>query len=128
MSYATPFIPVPLPSGPTIDTSGTSQWSSTFLRHGSLEQPVGSWSSITPPVTPRSTSGRRGSRSRDRRDGSPRRSDANDQVNQGWGPRIILMEQKIADLQTQINNADVRITAKFAGTEGRLNSIDAALP
>ena len=101
MSYTTPFIPVPLPTGPTIDASGTTQWQSTFLRHGSMEQPVGAWSSITPgvsprntpPGTPRSYSGRRTtSRSRDRRDASPRRSDESDQVNQGWGPRIILME------------------------------------
>ena len=37
MSYATPFIPVPLSTqmGPTIDASGTTQWQSTFLRHGS---------------------------------------------------------------------------------------------
>ena len=137
MSYTTPFIPAPLPTGPTIDASGTTQWQSTFLRHGSMEQPVGAWSSITPgasaqntprntpPGTPRSYSGRRTSRSRDRRDASPRRSDESDQVNQGWGPRIILMEQKIADLQVQLNS---RITATQSAIEGRLNSIDAVLP
>ena len=128
MSYTTSFMPVPLPSGPTIDASGTTQWNSAFSHHGSLEQPVGGWQSVSQPQTPRSArsiSGRR-DRSRDR---SPRRSDESDhEPSQGWGPRIISLEQKVADLQSQINGADVRITAKFAGTEGRLNAIDAALP
>ena len=114
MSYTTSFMPVPLPSGPTIDASGTTQWNSAFSHHGSLEQPVGGWQSVSQPQTPRSArsiSGRR-DRSRDR---SPRRSDESDQgPSQGWGPRIISLEQKVADLQSQINCADVRITAKFA--------------
>ena len=59
----------------------------------------------------------------------PRRSDDDDrEPSQGWGPRIISLEQKVIDLQSQINGADVRITARFVGAEGRLNAIDAAMP
>ena len=134
MSYTSAFMPGPLP---TTHDSGTTQWPISFSLHGSQEQPVGGWQSVSQPQTPRSArsvSGHR-DRSRDRRDRSPRRSDESDQgPSQGWGPRIISLEQKVADLELQIKTADVAITGKFdasearkAAIEGRLNSMDAVL-
>ena len=108
MSYTTSFMPVPLPSGPTIDASGTTQWNSAFSHHGSLEQPVGGWQSVSQPQTPRSARSISGHRDRSR-DRSPRRSDESDhEPSQGWGPRIISLEQKVADLQSQINGASLQ--------------------
>ena len=128
MSYNSPVNPVPFISR---SPSGTTQLPSSFSRHGSLEQPVGGWQSVSQPQTPRSARAlsERRDRSRDRRDRSPRRSDDDDrEPSQGWGPRIISLEQKVIDLQSQINGADVRITARFVGAEGRLNAIDTAMP
>ena len=93
---------------------------------------------LTPPRTPRSSS-RRPSRSRDR-DGrrSPRRGDdyeEPEQPNQGWGPRIVLMEKKIAELEAAISTADKAITKTFVDTQagandamGRIDSIERTLP
>ena len=128
MSYNSPVNPLPLISR---SPSDTTQLPSSFSRHGSLEQPVGGWQSVSQPQTPRSARAlsERRDRSRDRRDRSPRRSDNDDQEpGQGWGPRIISLERKVIDLQSQINGADVRITARFVGAEGRLDAIDTAMP
>ena len=46
-----------------------------------------------------------------------------------------MLEQKVSDLQGQINNADIRITAKFVstqndliGTSGRVDAMERSLP
>lgn len=109
-------------------------WISTSQRHGSAEPEYGGNMGLTPPRTPRSSS-RRPSRSRDR-DGrrSPRRGDdyeEPEQPNQGWGPRIVLMEKKIAELEAAISTADKAITKKIVDTQagandamGRIDSIE----
>ena len=132
MSFTSPFMPTPLPSGPpvsSVSSGGTTQWSSGFVQHGIMEQPVGHpWSSITPPRTPRSALSPAGRRERERSRDRRRNDDGDHEPGQGWGPRIIALEQKIVDLQTQINNADANITSKINDHAGRLNVIDAVMP
>ena len=95
----------------------------------------GQWSSITPPRTPRSSSGRR-TRSRERR--SPRgdqSGDDSEKIQQGWGPRIVLLERKVHELENSISKADVTISKRLTdGTEGlnaasaRIDSLERTLP
>ena len=101
-SYANPFgMSTPLTS-PFV-SAGTTQWNSGSQQHGSLERNIGGgiyggYIGITPPhsPSPRSARGRTGSRSRERR-GSPRHRDESDAPQQGWGPRIVALEQKTQD-------------------------------
>ena len=104
MSAPNPFA-MPSPLIPPMSFGTGTYNDSTFAssqRHGSAEQGGGGqWSSITPPRTPRSSSGRRTSRSRERR--SPRgdqSGDDSERIQQGWGPRIVLLERKFTNWRT----------------------------
>ena len=140
MSYANPFglsTPLSVPLGPTI----TSQWNAGSQQHGSLERNIGGgiyggYIGITPPhsPSPRSARGRTGSRSRERR-GSPRHSDESDAPQQGWGPRIVALEQKVQDLQNQLQHADANISTKLteqqnmiSGLSNRIEGLERTLP
>ena len=140
MSYANPFglsTPLPTSFGPTV----TSQWSAGSQQHGSLERNIGfgnygGYIGITPPhsPSPRSARGQTSSRSRERR-GSPRHSDEGDAPQQGWGPRIVALEQKVQDLQNQLQHADGNISTKLSelqsvtgGLKDRVEGLERTLP
>ena len=136
MSTPNPFgMPAPL-FNPMSHGTGTYNDPSiaSSQRHGIAEQVGGgAWSSITPPRTPRSLSGRRGSRSRERR--SPRGDDDSERIQQGWGPRIVLLENKVQELENSISRADIAITKRISdGTEGvsavnmRIDVLERTLP
>ena len=128
----------------------TTPWLSASQHHGSAERNTGgihernsAYQHLLTPTPhgtpPRSASrtgrGRQGSRSRERY-GSPRnQGNGDEEPQQGWGPRIISLEQKIAELQSRLNNADVAITAKFAASQaeasilqGRVEGLERTLP
>ena len=143
MSYANPFglsTPLPTSFGPT----GTTQWSAGSQQHGFAERNLGGvnyggYIGITPPHSPsprsaRGTRGRTSSRSREQRN-SPRHSDEDDAPQQGWGPRIVALEQKVLDLQGQLQHADSNISKKLSelqteagGLNGRVEGLERTLP
>ena len=139
MSGANPFgISAPLIS-PMMMPPGNTQdpWISMSQRHGSAEPNYGGYIRITPPSTPRSPSRRRSlSRDRSREERrSSRHGDESDQPQQGWGPRIVMLEKKVMELENAISITDNSITKKFvdmaekAGeVDGRIDSIERTLP
>ena len=105
----------------------TTPWLSTSQHHGSAERISGGgpgvYQHLLTPTPPRSASrggrGRTSSRSRERRGLSPRNGD-DEAPQQGWGPRIVSLERKVTDLQSQLSGADVKITKKFVDVQGEV--------
>ena len=143
MSYVNPFglsTPLPTSFGPTV----TTQWSAGSQQHGLAERNLGGvnyggYIGITPlhspsPRSARGTRGRTSSRSREQRN-SPRHSDEDDAPQQGWGPRIVALEQNVLDLQGQLQHADSNISKKLSelqteagGLNGRVEGLERTLP